>query len=185
VRQASATRAATILEVSLNLTGADAARLAARSAGAPPIVMALLAHPGTARWVTREELDTAVAWLRSVANGLNESAIVNSLREDAHEVTAVWRWPDHPLVEVFLDDSAIAVVDYLPASASAHWYLRWTGDPRPAHGLNDLPLLPLATRVPEEAEEDSAMRAAVLDAAIEAAANKLTGRTARLALRDV
>jgi hypothetical protein len=68
--------------------------------------VALLARPGTARWATRDEFDAAVASFRSVANELNEPAIANSVREDAREVTAMWRWPDHPFVEVSLDDSA-------------------------------------------------------------------------------
>ena len=74
--------------------------------------------------------------------------------------------------------------DYLPASASAHWFLRWTGNPQPAHRPSDLPLLSLVSQVPEEAEEDARMRAAVLDAAAEAAASELTGRPARLTLHD-
>jgi hypothetical protein len=116
---------------------------------------------------------------------LNEPAIVSGLISQARDVTAEWHWPDHPLVDVRLAGASIAVVDYFPASASAHWFLRWTGgESHGALGGAQLPLTPLATRVPEEVDADAGMRALVLDTAAEAAASQLTGRAVRLELRD-
>jgi hypothetical protein len=130
-------------------------------------------------------LEVVAGWLKAAARESKDPLIVNGLISQARDLTAEWRWPDHPVVDVRLTGAVIAVVDYLPASASAHWFLRWTGgESRGALGGAPLPLTPLATRVPEEADEDAGMRTFVLDTAVEAAANQLTGRAVRLELRD-
>ena len=179
----SSARATDLAQASLELTAADRARLLPRVASAPALVTVLFNEPH-AQWATLEEVEAASTWLGAAATELNEPPLATSLVEDRHDVTADWHGPAHPLVDVRLDGVTIAKVDYLEASASAHWFLRWCGDPSAAHGPVELPLMPLATHVPEEAEEDADIRAAILDAAVEAAANELTGRPVRLQLRD-
>ncbi len=95
---------------------------------------------------------------------------------ETHELSAEWCWPDKPLVVVRLDSEPAAAVDYLPASASAHWFLKWTAEVSRAQLGDELPIIALASHVPEEAEEDENLRAAILDAALAAAAAQLTGR---------
>jgi hypothetical protein len=177
-------RVATLLEVSLNLTEPDTALLVPRSANAPALVTALLDTPASAQWASGEESLAAAEWIDHAARELNKSAIARSIAEVPHELSAEWQWPDQPLTRVCLDGSEIATADYFPASASAHWYLRWTGEAIASRSSTELPLIALATRVPEEAEEDAAIRKAILDVAIQAAANELTGRPSRLELAD-
>jgi hypothetical protein len=185
VDNVSPARAGTVIEVSLNFTEPELASLGPRAASAPPLVAEFLSGSTSPRWATAAEVSAAREWLGAAAAGVNQRATAASLVERPRGLVAEWRWPDHPLIEVRLDGEPIAVVDYLPASASIHWFLHWTGGTSAAHGSAELPLLPLATRVPEEAEEDVGTRMTVLDTAIEAAANELTGRVIRLELRDV
>jgi hypothetical protein len=97
---------------------------------------------------------------------------------------ANWCWPDRPLMRVLIDDRELAVADYLPASAAAHWFLRWrSGDVAP-EGPELLPLMPLATHVPEEVDGDESMRAVALDTVLEAVASRLTGRAESIESRD-
>jgi hypothetical protein len=167
------------------LTDPERASLAPRSADAPALIGTLLANPASAQWATRNDVALAASWLATAASELHEPAIQNCLRESARKLTAHWRWPDHPIVDVGLDGSTIAVVDYLPASSSAHWFLRWPGELKVAPAFTVLPIISLATRVPEEVDGDDKVRAAVLDIAIEAVANQLTGRAVRLEARDI
>jgi hypothetical protein len=184
VRPTSSARTAEIAKVRLGLTKADRTALEPWIATAPPLIASLLEDPGSLQWGTQEETDSASRWLAEAAGELDDPTVATSLVLGAHEITAEWRWPTHPLVQVHLDATRVAVVDYLEGSASSHWFLRWTGEPAGPHGAAELPLLPLATHVPEEAEEEAGMRAVILDAAVEAAVNKLTGRAVRLQLRD-
>lgn len=100
-------------------------------------------------------------------------------------ITAEWCWPEVPLARVRVDDLEVAVLDYLPASAAAHWYLRWVSGDIGADGPDFLPLISLVTRVPEEVDGDDDMRATVLDTALEAVANRLAGRVVRVAPYDL
>ncbi len=77
------------------------------------------------------------------------------------------------------------MVDYLPASASAHWYLRWASRDIGADGPDILPLISLVTREPEEVDGDDDMRATVLDTALEAVTNRLAGQVVRIAPYDL
>src|SRR5665213_69367 len=79
----------------------------------------------------------------------------------ACRISAEWCWPEVPLARVRVDDREVAVVDYLPASAAAHWYLRWASRDIGADGPDVLPLISLVTRVPEEVDGDDDMRATV------------------------
>jgi hypothetical protein len=103
----------------------------------------------------------------------------------ACRIIAEWRWPEVPLARVRVDDREVAVVDYLPASAAAHWYLRWTSSDCGADGPDVLPLMALVTRVPEEVDGDDDMRANVLDTALEAVANRLAGRVVGIDPHDL
>lgn len=96
-----------------------------------------------------------------------------------HRISAQWCWPDVPLVRINADGREVATVDYLPASASAHWVLSWTSAEVGADGPARLPLMALVTRVPEEVDADESLCAAVLDIALDGAKARLTGRTAR------
>jgi hypothetical protein len=78
-----------------------------------------------------------------------------------------------------VDGREVATVDYLPASASAHWVLTWTSGEIAADGPAHLPLMPLVTSVPEEVDADESLCAAVLDIALDGAEARLTGRTVR------
>jgi hypothetical protein len=100
-------------------------------------------------------------------------------------ISAKWCWPEVPLARVRVDDREVAVVDYLPASAAAHWYLRWASRDTGAEGPDVLPLISLVTRVPEEVDGDDDMRATVLDTALEAVANRLAGCVVRIAPYDL
>lgn len=169
-------RAATLHEVALRLDDVQPASMAPRSADAPPLVSDVLARPAATHWGTDDELSEASAWFLETGTILNQPAIETCLSAHSHELRADWRWPDRPLVEVRLDGTVIASVDYLPASASAHWFVRWENPSVSRAGAELLPLIPLAARVPEEAEEDEGTRLLVLDAAVEATATGLTGR---------
>lgn len=123
----------------------------------------------------------------SVTRGvdLNEGSSSNLGTIVARCISAEWRWPEVPPARVRVDDREVAVVDYLPASAAAHWYLRWASDDIAAGGPDVLPLISLVTRVPEEVDGDDDIRATVLDTALEAAANRLAGRVVRIAPYDL
>jgi hypothetical protein len=116
---------------------------------------------------------------------LHEVSTASPRGEDACRIVADWLWPDRPLVRVRVDDQEVATVDYLPASATAHWFLKWTSNELVVEDPNPLPLMPLVAMVPEEVDGDENIRAAVLDTALEAVANRLTGGAARIEPRDL
>jgi hypothetical protein len=178
-------RKVTLADVWLDLTPASAASLEPRLASRDDLIAALVGAPRTRRWATAEELAAVRAWLESAALDLNDRAIVQSLNAETHELTAEWVWPDKPLVHLYLDSEPVAFVDYLPASASAHWFLRWAGeDVHRARGAADLPIITLAGHVPEEAEREESMLATALDEALSATAAELTGRVVRIETSD-
>ena len=87
---------------------------------------------------------------------------------------AEWRFPESPLIPLDLGNQRLAVVDYSPASASAHWFLRWS-DPLLASAHAEVAITTLAGQVPEDADTDEALRIAVLDAALLALISALGG----------
>ena len=97
---------------------------------------------------------------------------------------ADWCWPEQPLVRVLVEDCEAAVADYLPASATAHWFLRWRSGTIAAEGPELVPLMSLATHVPEEVDGDETLRVVVLDTVLEAVASRLTGRAETIEPRD-
>lgn len=113
------------------------------------------------------------------------SFVARAVIVGAQQVVADWCWPDKPLVRVRVDGEEVATVDYLPASATAHWFLRWTSQTLAVEGPELLPLVPLVAVVPEEADSDDGFRAAVLDVAIEAVASRLTGSAANVEPHDL
>jgi hypothetical protein len=102
-----------------------------------------------------------------------------ALEGRSHRITAEWCWPDTPLARIRLDGREVATVDYLPASASAHWVLTWISEELATDGPKQLPLMPLVTRVPEEVDAERSLRAAVLDIALDGTEARLTGRPVR------
>jgi hypothetical protein len=88
-------------------------------------------------------------------------------------LSAKWQFPERPLVLISLDARPVAGVDYLEASASAHWFVRWAEDPRGGPPPPELALVSLATQVPEEVDANESLRVLVLDTAIKAAADQL------------
>jgi hypothetical protein len=116
---------------------------------------------------------------------LREVSTASPRGDGVHRIVADWLWPDRPLVRVRVDDQEVATVDYLPASATAHWFLKWTSNELVVEESNPLPLMPLVAMVPEEVDGDESIRAVVLDTALEAVANRLTGRAARIEPRDL
>jgi hypothetical protein len=116
---------------------------------------------------------------------LHEVLAASPQGDDVHRIVADWLWPDRPLVRVRVDYQEVATVDYLPASATAHWFLKWTSNELVVEDPNPLPLMPLVAMVPEEVDGDENIRAAVLDTALEAVANRLTGSAARIEPRDL
>src|SRR5947209_2582529 len=101
-----------------------------------------------------------------------------------HRLDALWLWPVAPAVSVRLDGRAVASVEFFQASASAHWILNWIGDDLGYEGPARLPLMSLAGRVPEEVDADAALVGAVLDVALDAAEDRLSGQPARVARPD-
>lgn len=176
-------RAATLVQVWLDVSEAEAALLVPRATDAGALASALVSEPQTRRWATAEEVSTATEWLAAAARKLNEPALGEALTEESHVLRAEWRFPEAPLVRLYRDSDLVAIADYLPSSASAHWFLRWEGDDDRAHPA-EFPIMLLAGHVPEEADEDESMRATILDEAIGAAAAELTGRVVRLDPRD-
>jgi hypothetical protein len=182
---ASSSRASRLASVWLDLADDQARALAARVAGADDLTSALVTQRPARLWATSSELATTTQWLEDAAAVLDQPPLRSALHTETHELTAQWRWPDHPLVHVHLDSQTVAAVDYLPASATAHWHLRWLDDQvLRAHPANALAIMPLAGHVPEEADADSAMLAFVLDEAAAAVAAELTGRVVRLDFDD-
>jgi hypothetical protein len=102
------------------------------------------------------------------------------LDDHSGSIVADWRWPDKPLVRVCHEGRELAVVDYLPASAATHWFLKWTAQDVPQEGPSELALTSLVTRVPEEVDGDESLRAVVLDTALEAVIARLSGRPATI-----
>jgi hypothetical protein len=177
-------RATTLVKASLELADPEAAILQPRVAAKGSLIEALVGRPRVSTWATTEEAEAANHWLAAAAAELNEPAIAQGIASEIHELSAEWCWPDAPLVALRLNSELVALADYLPASASAHWFLRWTADTPRARPATELPIMSLAGHVPEEAEEDETMLAAVLDAAIGAATAELTGRVVDGELRD-
>jgi hypothetical protein len=99
---------------------------------------------------------------------------------NTHRIEATWQWPTGSAVSLRLGDRELARVAYLPASASAHWILHWIGDDFASEGPEQLPLVGLAGRVPEEVDADPALQAAVLELALDAATERLSGQPARI-----
>ncbi len=97
-----------------------------------------------------------------------------------HRLSAAWRFPTSPLVEIRLDDRVLASVDYLPASASAHWFLTM----RDADSESPIAVPALASRVPEEVDSDAALQRSVLDESALSAASRLLGRPLDLTFHD-
>jgi hypothetical protein len=185
VRGSSTTRSGVLAEVSLKVTEFEGRWLSLGTQDPPSLLGLLLpSDAGSTQWASTEEVTAAVAWLDTMAGELDEPDVGHCLVEHPHPIRAEWCWPDSPAIAVLLDGELFASADYLAASASAHWFLRWTRDAIPSHEPVKFPLLALATRVQEELDEDDAMRAASLDTVIEAAASGLAGRPVSLETRD-
>jgi hypothetical protein len=107
-----------------------------------------------------------------------------NIGQNMHRIEARWQWPAASAVSVRLGDQELATVEYFPASASAHWILHWIGDDFGSEGPGQLPLIGLAGIVPEEVDADPALQAAVLELALDAAAERLSGKPARIEPSD-
>jgi hypothetical protein len=100
-----------------------------------------------------------------------------------HLIEAGWQWPVAPAVTVRIDGGELAAVEYLLASASAHWILHWIGTPGSGEP-RQLPLIALAGKVPEEVDPDPTLQAAVLDLALDAVTELLLSHPARIEQPD-
>lgn len=89
------------------------------------------------------------------------------------QLAADWRFPERPLVPITLDGKPVASADYLEASASAHWFIRWEPHPRVPEHEGEIALSTLAGQVPEDIDVDEGLRVGVLDTALRAAASQL------------
>ena len=104
---------------------------------------------------------------------------VGATIEDVGQLSGVWCFPDRPLVRILLDNEPLASADYLEASASTHWFVRWE-DHEQASPQGEIALPTLAGQVPEDAARDESFELAVLEAALSAVASQLTHRAAGL-----
>jgi hypothetical protein len=104
----------------------------------------------------------------------SRTAVIPDGPHGGESLIAYWEFPASPPIRIERDGTTIAGINYLPASASYHWYLALSG--AEDLGADGVPLTALVSRVPEEVDADRDLCAATLGAALEAILTAMLGR---------
>lgn len=136
-------------------------RVPAALTDAPPLARRLLTHRAPAL-ASPGDLEETTRWLAQTVGGPPPTL------GSVHQMRAEWEFPLHPLITIWMDDARVARADYGEYSATLHWAVCWERSRR-----QPLPLVPLATLVPEQVDADAGLRDYVLEVAINATAEHL------------